>query len=232
VFGRDTREYEIRDDASSGKSSLGSLGSAGTSRYSGFMGTAGAMSEEPESMPVMGEVDEGLRVRNDDDLWFRLIEIDPHQKKPAKVVWRQPVSPASSDYKMLVPFFHAFSGNSRMFGFRFEDDDEAYQFYETVMVRTKARPLVKPSSGPRSWSKSVRRRTTMTFAPTIDQIADPEPGSFQHKAHVGIDGKGNMVAEGEVDKGWTDFLSGPTRPKLQRSPTTLVSRRLRKYLHD
>jgi len=26
-----------------------------------------------------------------------------------------------------------------MFGFRFEDDDEAYQFYETVMVRTKAR---------------------------------------------------------------------------------------------
>lgn len=28
---------------------------------------------------------------------------------------------------------------SRMFGFRFEDDDEAYQFYETVMVRTKAR---------------------------------------------------------------------------------------------
>jgi hypothetical protein len=26
-----------------------------------------------------------------------------------------------------------------MFGFRFEDDDEAYQFYETIMVRTKAR---------------------------------------------------------------------------------------------
>ena len=120
MFGRDTREYEIRDDASSGKSSLGSLGSAGTSgtsRSSGFMGIAGAMNEEPESMPVMGEVDGGAdlvggsRVRDKDDLWFRLVEIDPHQKKPAKVVWRQPVSPASSDYKMLVPFFHAFSGN-------------------------------------------------------------------------------------------------------------------------
>jgi len=195
------------------------------------------MSEEPESMPAMGEVDGGadlaggLRVRDDDDLWFRLVEIDPHQKKPAKVVWRQPVLPASSDYKMLVPFFHAFSGNSRMFGFRFEDDDEAYQFYETVMVRTRARPLVKPSSGPRSWSKSVRRRT-MIFSPAIDQITDPEPGSFQHKAHVGIDERGNMVAEGEVDRRWTDSLSEPVRPKLQRAPTTLGSRRLRRYLDN
>ena len=120
VFGRDTREYEIRDDASSGKSSLGSLGSAGTSGTSGSsgsMGFTGATSEEPGSMPVMGEADGavnlagGLRLRDDDDLWFRLIEIDPQQKKPAKVVWRQPVIPSSSDYKMLVPFFHAFSGN-------------------------------------------------------------------------------------------------------------------------
>lgn len=117
MFGRDTREYEIMDDASSGKSSLGSLRSAGTSGSSGFLGTVGAMSGEPGSMPVMGEVGgvddlaRAFRVRDDDELWFRLVEIDPHQKKPAKVVWRQPVSPASSDYKMLVPFFHAFSGN-------------------------------------------------------------------------------------------------------------------------
>lgn len=115
VFGRDTREYEIRDDASSGKSSLGSLGSAGTSRNSAFMGIAGAMSEEPGSMPVVGDgasdLAENVRLRDDDELWFRLVEIDPHQKKPAKLVWRQPVMPASSDYKMLVPFFHAFSGN-------------------------------------------------------------------------------------------------------------------------
>ena len=81
------------------------------------MGLSGATSEEPGSLPVVSEVDGvvdlagGLRVRGDDDLWFRLVEIDPHQKKPAKVVWRQPVLPASSDYKMLVPFFHAFSGN-------------------------------------------------------------------------------------------------------------------------
>lgn len=79
--------------------------------------------------------------------------------------------------------------------------------------------LVKPSSSPRSWSKSVRRRTTLSFAPSIDQIADPEPGSFQHKAHVGIDEKGNIVAEGEVDRKWTDFLSGPTRTKVSLPPS-------------
>ena len=54
----------------------------------------------------------------------------------------------------------------------------------------------------------------MSFAPAIDQITDPEPGSFQHKAHVGIDERGKMVAEGEVERRWTDFLSGPIRPKV------------------
>ena len=121
VFGRDTREYEIRDDASSGNSSLGSAGTSGMSGSPGFMGLDGAMSEEPGSLPMVGEADRGvslaggLGVKGDDDLWFRLIEIDPHQKKPAKVVWRQPVQPANSDYKMLVPFFHAFSGNVSVF---------------------------------------------------------------------------------------------------------------------
>ena len=72
--------------------------------------------------------------------------------------------------------------------------------------------LVKPSTGPRSWSKNVRRRTSM-FA-SLNQIADPEPGSFQHKAHVGIDDRGNMVTEGEVDRKWSDFTSEPARPKV------------------
>ena len=268
VFGRDTREYEIRDDASSRKSSLGSLGSAGTSGTSGssgLMGSAGAMSDEPGSMPVMGEADEagdlagGLRVRPDDELWFRLIEVDPHQKKPAKVVWRQPVQPANSDYKMLVPFFHAFSGNvsrslvdvagqrtdywscrvgclgsgsrttTRRISFTrplwfARKRDVSLPLISSAPTPSHHTPLlcgvrrfpalVKPSAGPRSWSKSVRRRTTMSFAPVINQITDPEPGSFQHKAHVGIDEKGNIVAEGEVERKWTDFLNGPVRPKV------------------
>ena len=119
VFGRDTKKYEIQDDASSGGSSRGSLASAGTSGSSGSSGSIRASdvaNEEPGSVSGLGDGDgtldlaAGLGVK-DDDLWFRLVEIDPHQKKPSKVVWRQPVSSASSDYKVLVPFFHAFSGN-------------------------------------------------------------------------------------------------------------------------
>lgn len=237
VFGRDAREYEIRDDASE-KSSLGSLGSAGTSGTSGSNVVAGVLTEEPGSFPGMGggdgvaDIVGSLRVRADDSLWFRLVEIDPHQKKPAKVVWRQPVLPTSSDYRILVPFFHGFSGNSRLFGFRFDEDDEAHQFYESVMVRTKARPLVKPTSGPLSWSKTVRRRKTKTFTPSLNQIADPEPGSFQHKAHVGIDEQGNYVAEGGVDRRWSEILSAPVRQLPRRSSTLLGSAKLKKYLRD
>ena len=54
----------------------------------------------------------------------------------------------------------------------------------------------------------------MSFAPTINQIADPEPGSFQHKGHVGIDERGNVVAEGDVDKRWSGFVDEPARPKV------------------
>lgn len=175
MFGRDTREFEIQDDAASEKSSLGSLGSAGTSGTSsslGFTGAAGVVGKEHGSVAEVAEGDGitdlagSLSVKDSDNLWFKLVEIDPHQKKLAKVVWRQPVLPTGSDYRILVPFFHGFSGNvsvpflsllirrnrmaeliywrccglqSRLFGFRFENDDEARQFYEAVMVRTKAR---------------------------------------------------------------------------------------------
>jgi hypothetical protein len=54
----------------------------------------------------------------------------------------------------------------------------------------------------------------MSFAPAMNQIADPEPGSFQHKAHVGIDESGNVVSEGEVDRRWSDSLNGPVRQKV------------------
>ena len=84
--------------------------------------------------------------------------------------------------------------------------------------------LVKPNSGPRSWSKAVRRRTSTAFTPTINQIADPEPGSFQHKAHVGINEKGDMVSEGEVDRRWSSFLDEPVRPKVSSIDPSLIHR--------
>jgi hypothetical protein len=56
--------------------------------------------------------DDSSDTLQDDDLWFRLVELEG--KKGPRVVWRQPVSVISSDYKMLVPFFHVFSGNVRI----------------------------------------------------------------------------------------------------------------------
>lgn len=44
-----------------------------------------------------------------DDMWFKLVELEGD--KGSRVVWRQPVSATSSDYTMLIPFFHVFSGN-------------------------------------------------------------------------------------------------------------------------
>ena len=56
----------------------------------------------------------------------------------------------------------------------------------------------------------------------MSQIADPEPGSFQHKAHVGLDETGNVVTEGEVDRKWSDTLGG-TAPRPKVSFTRLRS---------
>lgn len=110
------KEYEIKDDASSGGSSRGSLVSAGTGGSSGNLGPIAVVNEEFGSAPAIGDGDSvsdlagGSGVK-DENLWFRLVEIGPHEKKSSKVVWRQPVLSASSDYQVLVPSFHAFSGN-------------------------------------------------------------------------------------------------------------------------
>jgi len=176
---------------------------------------------------------------HDDDLWFRLVELEG--KKGPRVVWRQPVSVASSDYRMLVPFFHVFSGNSRMFGFRLEDDEEASRFYETVMIRTKERPLIKPNPLSRSWSKNIQRQRTTTakstgirtFPPT--KITNPEPGSFKHRAHLGLDERGHILAEGEVDKEWSVLFNGTlgkSNLKSSRSPSFIVSKKFKDYLRD
>jgi hypothetical protein len=120
-----------------------------------------------------------------------------------------------------------------MFGFRLEDDDEASRFYETIMIRTKERrassirvflkcqptqieigniALIKPNPLSRSWSKSVqRRRSTLpvgSLAFSAMKITNPEPGSFKHRAHLGLDEKGHILAEGEVDKEWSVLFNG------------------------
>lgn len=115
VFGRDLREDESQEEVSSAGSSRGSIVSAETSGSSGSLGFIGAVDavNVEGSGSVMGD-DRALDLRlgiKDDDMWFRLVEIDRHQRKSGKVVWRQPVLSANSDYKVLAPSFHAFSGS-------------------------------------------------------------------------------------------------------------------------
>jgi hypothetical protein len=112
VFGRDAREYEILDDASSGRSSPGSLESAETSGSSGSWGSNGLVD-------TVNEEEHGALGAKDDHLWFRLVEIDPHQNKSSKVVWRQPVLSAGLIYRVLSPSLHGFSGNVSAVFFRF-----------------------------------------------------------------------------------------------------------------
>lgn len=103
MFGRNTRKYEIQDDASSEESSFSSLGSA---EVPSSWGSRDHLFDESDVASLAG----GPEIRDNDDLWFRLVEIHPHQKKSAKVAWKQPVLPRSSDYKILGPLFHGFSG--------------------------------------------------------------------------------------------------------------------------
>jgi len=188
--------------------------------------------QEEDDSSFSQQSDDSFDGAHDDDLWFRLVELEG--KKGPRVVWRQPVSVISSDYKMLVPFFHVFSGNSRMFGFRFEEDDEASRFYETVMIRTKERPLIKPNPLSRSWSRNVQRRRSALPAGSLKfptKITNPDPGSFKHCAHLGLDDRGEIIVEGEVDKKWSVLFNGAPG-KNKRTPSFASPKKFRNYLRD
>ncbi|KDQ60407.1 hypothetical protein JAAARDRAFT_191790 [Jaapia argillacea MUCL 33604] len=125
--------------------------------------------------------------------WFRLL--DPTAKR--KVVWAHHL-PESFEYKMDKPFFHVFSGNSRMYGFRFEEDEEAGKFYEHV--KNRAPPSNLP---PRKKSRIFR----VTRTPTGRSISPPLPDSFVHVAHIGLDDNGTLKTSDDLDPDWIRLLS-------------------------
>jgi neural Wiskott-Aldrich syndrome protein len=174
-------------------------------------------------------------------LWFRLTD-------GGRTTWRFPV-PLTFDYKVDKPFFHIFSGSvsrahspvrvssllkapsqSRMFGFRFDDDLDAASFCKEVMDRTRStfRQLPFPSLAkqPKSdvapWqparqksqrSTSMRPGGKANSVPvpgkpriTTSMISAPQPNSFVHIAHVGISEKGVIEATKDVDPRWTSLL--------------------------
>ncbi|KAG6829592.1 hypothetical protein H0H87_010741 [Tephrocybe sp. NHM501043] len=62
--------------------------------------------------------------------WFRLLD-----RTSGKPIWMFKV-PAGFVYELDRPFFHAFQGKSRRFGFLFEDDDEASTLAKKVIAHT------------------------------------------------------------------------------------------------
>ncbi|KZT22280.1 PH domain-like protein [Neolentinus lepideus HHB14362 ss-1] len=119
--------------------------------------------------------------------WFRIL-----YSSAKKVVWAHNI-PKGMKYEKDKPFFHVFAGASRQYGFRFEDDDEADEFFDAV---TKNLALLKPVTNKKKRSFLGSRRQT----PVV--ISAPSQGSFVHLAHISLDEKGFVDASENVNPEW------------------------------
>ncbi|EPQ51863.1 PH domain-like protein [Gloeophyllum trabeum ATCC 11539] len=127
----------------------------------------------------------------DGGYWFRLI--DPEVRTKSKVVWAYSIQKGMK-YEKDKPFFHSFAGASRQYGFRFDDDEEADVFFDTV-TKTLAPP--KPVTPKKRRSLLGARRAS---APLV--VSAPAQGSFTHLAHISIDEKGFLEASESVNPEW------------------------------
>ncbi|KAJ3551353.1 hypothetical protein NM688_g4753 [Phlebia brevispora] len=126
----------------------------------------------------------------DQSVWFRLID-------PVKgLVWLHQI-PDTFDYSADKPFFHMFSGKSRMFGFRFDEDVEAAELLKKVTSNVN---IKAPTPRKKSIYANLKRRLTPSM------VSGPAPGSFVHVAHVGLDSKGRLEAAEHMGHEWTGLL--------------------------
>ncbi|KZP30806.1 hypothetical protein FIBSPDRAFT_725384 [Athelia psychrophila] len=136
--------------------------------------------------------------------WFRLV--DPSTDR---VVWMLRV-PDNFQYQKDRPFFHAFCGSSRMFGFCFDEDEEASTFYTEVTRCTANLGKSRTAKSMKHSRRSKRDRTFSFRSPRIIRslISAPLPSSFLHISHIGLDSKGDMKASKDIDPEWTNLLQG------------------------
>lgn len=117
-----------------------------------------------------------------------------------------------------------------MFGFCFDDDEEAAIFYAQVTGRTghpkgvvslfdgpllpclSAFSDIKSRSGKSTKSsKQTKRDKALPLRPgRVDPttISAPAAASFVHVGHVGFDSKGAVEASKDIDPAWTALLQG------------------------
>ena len=168
--------------------------------------------------------------------WFRLVD-----KASGKTVWMFKV-PVGLNYQREKPFFHVFPGKvcilpstlqtrsqfsrllqSRSFGFCFDDDDEATEFFNKFNDRASIKcqisllsckgssvdtrsctgipriQNIKDAKKPRTaMSRKNPISTSMISAPTVE--------SFVHEAHVGVDKEGVIEVSGNLDPSWAAVI--------------------------
>ncbi|KAL4072247.1 hypothetical protein J3A83DRAFT_4188253 [Scleroderma citrinum] len=161
----------------------------------------------------------GFRLK--EKYWFRLIDV-----KTNRVVWMFPV-PEVFEYYRDKPFFHYFSGTTRMFGFCFDEDVEADVFFKKVVDRTR-----RHFFGPfRSRANSIKKQAKPTNplklsnskpAPPVHQpltrpstatplkpsmISGPTLHSFVHVSHVGVSTTGEIESSKNIEPAWSALLA-------------------------
>ncbi|KAI6018358.1 hypothetical protein EDC04DRAFT_2869988 [Pisolithus marmoratus] len=132
----------------------------------------------------------GLRLK--EKYWFKLIDV-----KTDRVVWIFSV-PEVFEYCKDKPFFHYFTGTTRMFGFCFDEDEEADVFFKKSRNKSKP-PPVSVHQPP------TRPSTATPLKPNM--ISGPAPHSFVHVSHVGISSSGAIESSKNVEPAWSALIA-------------------------
>ncbi|KAF9238108.1 hypothetical protein BU15DRAFT_9708, partial [Melanogaster broomeanus] len=139
----------------------------------------------------------GLRLK--EKYWFRLVDL-----KTDRVVWMFSV-PEVFEYNKDKPFFHYFSGTTRMFGFCFDEDEEAAVFFKKVVDRTRRHSVFRSFRSGTVKKEKIKTPQTTPVKPSI--ISSPTPHSFVHVSHVGISTKGIIESSKNIEPAWGALIA-------------------------
>ncbi|KAF5392761.1 hypothetical protein D9757_001034 [Collybiopsis confluens] len=169
---------------------------------------------------------------SDTTYWFRL-----RDDSTGKISWMFQL-PEDCSYRIDKPFFHFFSGRSRMWGFLFDNDQEGLAFGELSGITSKRAPSVRSK---KSLKSLLRRNNSSSFtlalpplpaiatseerktrkeAVTPAMISLPNTQTFVHIGHIGFDGDGAVECSEGIDPSWVTVI---TDIHLHGKPETLAS---------
>ncbi|KAG2361040.1 hypothetical protein BDR07DRAFT_1486317 [Suillus spraguei] len=167
----------------------------------------------------------GRGVRLKEKYWFRLVDM-----KTDRVVWTFSI-PEVFEYMKDKPFFHYFSGTTRMFGLCFDEDEEASVFYKKVLDRTRHyffQPFLFKSGkkDKKEKQKEPKQKEPKSSPVSSRIISSPAPHSFVHVAHVGISTRGIIESSKNIKPAWSalmaDLQGCGVAPEIVKDDTNFV----------